>query len=376
MTVVNGNLLDIIGGVPSQGRIWFLLSRPNWNEATGQIFVPEFTQVIANVSTGAFTIDLEPTVTMGIDAVYYAVLKYMDTTSGKEKEYTVGSFAVPSTGGPYQLSDLLVSGPFLPVPEDILASVIAYAAAAAASAAAITVTQTAVDTTAGRLTKVGDFGLGGIGDAITLANLDDKNTPAGQYRTIGTTTGVFPSGASVFGYITIIRYDTSNISQTYTPVGNGGGANSTFTRTYNSFTSAWMPWRQVFNQGNILGTVTQTAGVPTGAVMQHSSSANGFFERRASGRAVCTRMDQTTPNVSTAYGSLFRSADIVWTFPTAFFAGTLPAVSFSADNADVIGFRVSALSATAVTFQLVANASISGTTTVRASAIGRWSNMA
>ena len=146
MTVVNGSLFDIIGAVPEQGRFWFALSRPNWNEATGTIFAPEFEQVIVNVSSGAFTIDLAPTDTMELDAVYYAVLKYRDTASGKEKDYTVGSFAVPTTGGPYQLSDLLVSGPFLPVPEDILATVIASAAAAAA--AAVSAQQARADTIA------------------------------------------------------------------------------------------------------------------------------------------------------------------------------------------------------------------------------------
>jgi len=239
------------------------------------------------------------------------------------------------------------------------------------------VTQTSIDTTTGRLTKVGDFNLGAIGNAPILANVDDINTPVGQYRVTGSPSGVMPATASAFGYMLVMRYNSTNITQIYIPVGDGALAGTLHSRPYNNTTSAWMPWSRIYGQSSLLGTVSQAAGVPTGAALQLGNSANGFFERRASGRAVCTRTDQTTANVSTAYGtSLFRSPDITWTFPTAFFAGTLPAVAFSADNADVIGFRVSALSATAVTFQLVAAVTIAGTTTVRASAIGRWSDMA
>ena len=228
------------------------------------------------------------------------------------------------------------------------------------------ITQGATDATVGRLLKTGDFGLGLNNVNLTEIADMDAHRINGFFRWTPTTTGR-PSDAGAFLHLTRI----GNVEHHQI----GFGLNDRVTRR--RWTGGvWGAWQEIYHAGSVLGTVSQTAGVPTGAVMQHGSSANGFFERRVSGWAVCTRTDQTTPNVSTAYGSLFRSADIAWTFPTAFFAGTLPAVSFSADNADVIGSRVISLSATSVTFQLVANASIAGTTTVRASAVGRWSDMA
>ena len=228
------------------------------------------------------------------------------------------------------------------------------------------VTQTAVDFTVGRLMRTGNFGLGLNDGTLTDINDMDAHRISGFFRWSSGATGAPPTSAGVFQHLTRIS-GTEHHQIAY------GANDRVFRRRWTG--SAWGSWQEIYHAGTILGTVSQTAGVPTGAVMQHSSSANGFFERRASGRAECTRTDQTTANVSTAYGSLFRSADIAWTFPSAFFAGTLPAVAFSADNSDVIGSRVISLSATAVTFQLVANASIASTTTVRASAHGRWSDM-
>jgi len=236
------------------------------------------------------------------------------------------------------------------------------------------VTQTATDTTANRLLKVGDFGLG----AATPPALTDLTAAImpGQYHIVdlATATGV-PAGLTGRGTLVVTRADGGRGWFILAlPVASLASQRHFFGSR--SIATGAITWVRALTDNEIVGTVSQTAGVPTGSLGQFGSSANGNFERRASGQAVCTRTDQTTPNASTAYGSLFRSADIVWTFPTAFFAGTLPAVAFSADNADVLGFRVISLSNTAVTFQLVANASIATTTTVRASAMGRWSDMA
>ena len=44
----------------------------------------------------------------------------------------------------------------------------------------------------------------------------------------------------------------------------------------------------VYAKGNILGTVAQSAGVPTGAIIQRGSNANGEFVRFADGTLICT----------------------------------------------------------------------------------------
>jgi len=44
---------------------------------------------------------------------------------------------------------------------------------------------------------------------------------------------------------------------------------------------------EVYSQGNILGTVSETGGVPTGAVIERGSNANGSFVKYADGTQIC-----------------------------------------------------------------------------------------
>gem|GEM_PF-2939910 len=44
-----------------------------------------------------------------------------------------------------------------------------------------------------------------------------------------------------------------------------------------------------FRKGTILGTVSQTSGVPTGAVIETGTNANGTYTRWADGAQICTR---------------------------------------------------------------------------------------
>lgn len=80
-----------------------------------------------------------------------------------------------------------------------------------------------------------------------------------------------------------------------------------------------------FRRGNILGTVSQSAGVPTGAAIESGSNANGTYTRYADGSQICNFRDATGLPSNTATGSLFRSgAPGTWTFPIAFLTGTKP----------------------------------------------------
>lgn len=74
-----------------------------------------------------------------------------------------------------------------------------------------------------------------------------------------------------------------------------------------------------YSPGNLLGTVSQVAGTPTGAVIERGSNANGDYVRFADGTQICTGI-QVLVSISTAVGSLFRSAEQTWTFPAAFSA--------------------------------------------------------
>jgi hypothetical protein len=194
------------------------------------------------------------------------------------------------------------------------------------------VTQTRLDTTAGRLLKVGDFGFGGglsAGLETFLADADSINSGAGMFQTTTGTVGTFPAGENKFGMMLLMRYNSTNFVQIWMSV----LSDTLYTRRYRSTDSpAFSPWRPLFSRQNLLGTVSQTAGVPTGAVIERGSNANGGYVRFADGTQRCTRTNLSAANANTALGSLFRSADVTWTYPAAFAAA--PVVTGDVDDAD------------------------------------------
>ncbi len=140
MATVQGNIGTLSGSTTSLGRIWFKLSRPDWND-TGNIFAPEYVEAVAG-SLGNFTVQLQSTDDFEQGSVYSAILRYRDIVDGKDKEFLISQFAVP-TGGPWSITQLLIAGTFAPVPADILA--LAVAAQLAAESAALTASTAATD---------------------------------------------------------------------------------------------------------------------------------------------------------------------------------------------------------------------------------------
>ena len=126
----------------------------------------------------------------------------------------------------------------------------------------------------------------------------------------------------------------------------------------------------VFGRANILGTVSQAAGVPTGAMIERGSNANGEFVRFADGTQICTRTNLSAANASTALGSLFRSADVIWAYPAAFVAA--PVISGDADDADCWLSTSGAPGATSAALRLIAGVTKGAALNFRAIATGRW----
>jgi hypothetical protein len=85
---------------------------------------------------------------------------------------------------------------------------------------------------------------------------------------------------------------------------------------------------------NILGTVSQSGGVPTGALIERGSSSNGTYIRFADGLQICTRTIEPAffGSISsvTAVGGFNRSPEYTMTYPALFAAGSQPAVAVGA----------------------------------------------
>lgn len=229
------------------------------------------------------------------------------------------------------------------------------------------ITQTATDATAGRLTKVGDFGLGGITSGLVAAPSNNLNlVTATGWTDIDAATLNKPAGITTGSCLTTVRGANRahqmafKIQNTLDPL--------VLMRVQTGDGTVWSPWRSVFDQSNIVGSVSQSSGVPTGAIMERGSNANGDYTRFAGGTQICTHK-LTAANVSVSGGSIYMSPTVNWVFPAAFSA--VPAVSgVGGSTARWMG----GVSANTTIASLRAMSAIpeTGPTVIEATAIGRW----
>ena len=116
---------------------------------------------------------------------------------------------------------------------------------------------------------------------------------------------------------------------------------------------------------NVLGTVSQSGGLPTGAIIQRGSNANGEFVRFADGTQICTR--EVQHDFSTI-------GDTDYSLPIPFVGEPSASASFQLTTA---GGRLDAFKETvamgSLTLIRIANrASTRETLRVNLTAIGRW----
>jgi hypothetical protein len=129
----------------------------------------------------------------------------------------------------------------------------------------------------------------------------------------------------------------------------------------------------------ILGTVSQVGGVPTGAIIERGSNANGQYVKFADGTMICTKSQQVTIDIGgwSATGSIFTERNpVAYAFPAVFY--TAPNVSVIARYISTSsgGSRawVSLVSTTATNVVPILHASVAGSVTYEFLflVIGRW----
>jgi hypothetical protein len=125
------------------------------------------------------------------------------------------------------------------------------------------------------------------------------------------------------------------------PTGVGGDTPRTaFTKTQQNFDELYAADLISYKRSNVLGVVSQSGGVPTGALMEYVSNANGEAWKFACGLMICTRSRSYGLAIGdfTIYGSIWYYYGN-WTFPVSF--STPPVVTGAARGVS----RVNALNA-------------------------------
>lgn len=177
------------------------------------------------------------------------------------------------------------------------------------------------DATVGAGLVVGAFGLG--------ANAPTQATP----DTSGLFTGFMREGQAAGDDLRL------RISASVAEMADLVAVPSTEALSFRGMTGGvWGSLRRIFHQGSILGTVSQSGGTPTGALIQTGSGANGKYVRLANGLQVCW-----LPILPLTFAATDHCAG-TWTFPAAFASadkvfvgGLLSGGSTVADNSTNLG---------------------------------------
>lgn len=139
---------------------------------------------------------------------------------------------------------------------------------------------------------------------------------------------------------------------------------------WNSFKSA--------ARADILGTVSQSGGVPTGAIIEKGSNSNGEYVRFADGTQICRMVfsaaDAANKNL-TASGGLggYRTSQNVVAFPASFAAPPCCSGHINNNGQNVRIELVSGpLASCQFAFHAINTGTYTGSDTIYITAIGRW----
>ena len=222
------------------------------------------------------------------------------------------------------------------------------ATASLGTAAAADLTTSATDTTAGRVTRVGDFGLGAAVPPLTT-DLDSL-TVTGFYYTEYAVPGLPEYGFMVQH----LSRSTDGYAVQIATSRDGSASPVIYVRQEVGY--SWSGWNKQYGENNILGTVSQSAGVPTGAIIESGSNANGYYVKYADGTMICRFMGTTAINTGVATGSLFYNLGI-FTFPVAFVSTTGLVVTGVANGNNVWSGSAAVTSTDEVTIRLFSTSS-------------------
>ena len=75
---------------------------------------------------------------------------------------------------------------------------------------------------------------------------------------------------------------------------------------------------EVFKQSNILGTVSESGGVPTGAIIERGSNSNGEFVKYADGTMICTGIIDSNDYETEGTDEFLTSRKKIIAFPSSF----------------------------------------------------------
>lgn len=178
-------------------------------------------------------------------------------------------------------------------------------------------------------------------------------------------------GGAAYYYVFTVVY-SSNLTQIAIPYGSNA-ANRGRICIRSLYQGTWLEWQRCLSQYDILGTVSQSGGVATGAVIERGSNANGEYTKYADGTLICYGSASTASFSTAAVGSIFVSDPISFTFPVPFAASPMVLPKAYRASGSIAHWAVERALATTNAVSLAMLAAASGVGGYLGyAAIGRW----
>lgn len=176
------------------------------------------------------------------------------------------------------------------------------------------------DTTAGRAMLNPAHGLGATDSSAVRFADGETNLPSGFYSGLGGSADVatFPNNNSRYKpFLNLTRRVSTGL---YEQLRLFFDADTMYLRHADD-AGVWGDPVTFFTHANLLGIVSETGGVPSGAIIERGSNASGEYIRFADGTQICTRLVEVDAlDVSTAQDALFYSGVADYSFPATFTA--------------------------------------------------------
>ena len=186
------------------------------------------------------------------------------------------------------------------------------------------------DTTSGRLVRVEGAKAAGLSvygnyhSSSSSADIDAAQ--AGEAALYSTSTpGTWPANAGGVVWVETQRMYVNESKRQVATQYSGGSLNPPrqWIRVRDRDGTGWTDWAEIFNQASVVGAVGQSGGVPTGAVIERGSNANGDYVRFADGTQICMitkSLGLITANGAGTAVDPYRTASVDGNWPASFAA--------------------------------------------------------
>lgn len=184
--------------------------------------------------------------------------------------------------------------------------------------------------------------------------------------------------APVSGYGTLIVAARANACSQLAFVQSSGEGDLIWVRvSLNAAGTSWRPWRRVFTQRDIVGAVSMSSGVPSGAIIESDSLSSGEYVRFANGTQQCwgqvtlSRVDAGTLAGTWAFPRPF--ANSIWRGSALLrLASIAPSVSMLGPPRIGASPTPTEMGVEIRRIQGMTDFAVGDTVTIHAQAIGRW----